>query len=210
MSDLSIVDIKKQLTNLLPDEKYRKKCFLYFVESIHEAHSYGQNKWGVYSNKQKIRLLVGNLILLTIHKKGIWISLDKQSLNESKERYLMVSNSKHWEWETDKYSEYNPIPSKHIVSVNGYYRPSNNDLDMWPIIKELHFNYIKKVSTAYKQLKITSQVKHSNNLIRYLKEELNITDIPTPSYHGIDFTTADEIPLEDKEGLFEGGIKQGD
>lgn len=65
--------------------------------------------------------------------------------------------------------------------MNGYYTPSSSDLEILPIIRDLHFTYIKKVAKHYTWLNYKSQPKHSKELIEYLKKEFG-QDIPSPKY----------------------------
>lgn len=163
---------------LLPNEKNRKICLSLFLEALIKANSFGSNKWGVYyqSDGIGIRLLVGNLIVFTIHKGEIWLALDKQLLKESKAKQNLLENCLSWRWDTGRYSEYKPVPSK-----NGYYLPSKDDLQIWPTIRDLHFAYIQKVAQKYEWLNIRSQTKHAPDLLSYMRIELK-KDIPNPSY----------------------------
>lgn len=202
-SDTDINKIAEDLKNFFPDAIYRKMCLSRLVESIKEAHAFGCDKWGIYNYNEGIRLLVGSLIVLTIHKTGIWLTLDKEKLCENKKRYHELDSSKYWRWETGNYSEYLPVPS-----MNGYYIPSNDDSDIWTIIKDLHFIYIKKVAQKYQWLRMNSQPLHSDLLLQYLRVELNNNEIPFPNYKQTDFEIAEEIPDADKWDLYEGAKKQ--
>ena len=176
---------------LLPNEKNRKICLSLFSEALNKANSFGSNKWGAYyqSDGIGIRLLVGNLIVFTIHKGEIWLALDKQILNESKVTQDLLENTSGWRWDTGRYSEYIPVPSK-----NGYYVTSEDDLRIWPYIRDLHFAYIKKVAEKYEWLNIRSQRKHSRDLLNYISIELE-KDIPNPNYESF----PDANPIHDIE-----------
>ncbi|AKB17052.1 HNH endonuclease [Methanosarcina sp. WWM596] len=189
------------MESLFPDGEYRKLILSLFLEALKKANSYGSNKWGAYYYDEGVRLLVGNLIVFTVHKNGIWLTLDKQLLNERTDIWKLLDESDLWHWETGDYSEYKPVPS-----MNGYYTPSNKDSDIWPIVRELHFYYIDNVANKYKWLNIKSQPKHSDKLLEYLKHELGLRSIPFPNYGETDI--AEEISSEESSNLFEGAKKQ--
>lgn len=202
MTNSDIDELKEAMTPLFPNDEYRKICLRLFLEALNKANSCGNNKWGAYYYNEGVRLLVGNLIVLTIHKNGIWMALDKQSLNEMKDTQIL-EESHLWRWETGDYSEYKPVPSK-----NGYYTPSNEDLYIWPLIRDLHFRYIEKVANKYKWLNYKSQSTHSDKLLYYLKDELGLQSIPIPIYSDTEFETAEEIPANEDANLYEGAKKQ--
>ena len=55
-------EVKKVINELLANEENRKKCLYLFLESLKKANSYGADKWGVYYQDDRIRLIVGNVI----------------------------------------------------------------------------------------------------------------------------------------------------
>lgn len=176
--------VEKTIKSLLPDKEHRMICLSLFLQALNEANSYGNNKWGVHYRRDGVRLLVGNLIIFTIHKKGVWLALDKQLLNEKKDTRELLNKSELWQWDNGKWSEYKAVPS-----INGYYTPSSEDLEIWPIIRDFHFEYIKKVANKYEWLNFKSQSKHAPELLIYLKKELG-QSIPVPKY---DNTPGDKI-----------------
>lgn len=68
MKKPDVSQIEKTISSLLPDEEYRKVCLSLFVESLFKANTYGSDKWGAYCYSGGVRLLVGSLIVFTIHK----------------------------------------------------------------------------------------------------------------------------------------------
>lgn len=187
--------VEEIITSLLPDEGHRKLCLSLFLQALNKANSFGSNKWGAYCYREGVRLLVGNLIVFTVHKTGIWLALDKQLLNEKKEKWMLLEESGLWRWENGNYSEYKPVPSK-----NGYYFPSSEDSEVWPIIQEFHFEYLKKVANKYEWLNVKSQSKHTPELLLYLKNELG-QSVPRPNYESIpeDNIFSDSGALQDIE-----------
>lgn len=127
--------VESTINVIIPDKNKRKLYFTILLETINLADSFGSNKWGIYYMKDRIRFLVGNLIVFTISNRGIWLALDKEKL-ENDQFYL---NSGQWKCDSEDYPEYSVIPSK-----NGFYSPSKN-LTLWSLLKKYHFDYIRKV-----------------------------------------------------------------
>lgn len=168
-----------EVEKILPDEERRKIYLSLFSEALKKANSYGNNKWGAYCEDKRVRLLVGSLIVFTIHKNGIWLALDKKLLDKMTEKGISLENLEKngvWRWHTGRYSKYDPVPS-----MNGWYFPSSDNLDSWHIIKNLHFEYLRKVAQHYQWLISTSQPKHSKELLEYLEKELGHS-VPNPNY----------------------------
>ena len=180
--------IEQIVSSLLPDEEHRKVCLSLFVESLLKANTYGSNKWGIYCYNGGVRLLVGSLIVCTIHKEGLWLPLDKQLLDEKKDEKSLLEGNRAWRWEKGKYAEYEQVPSR-----NGYYVPSEENPDLWPVIRDLHFECITKAAHKCNQLRCDSQKKHSPELLAYIGDELG-QSIPGPDYSNTPRTNAyDEV-----------------
>lgn len=172
----SISKVEKVINSILPNEEIKEKCLSLFLKSIKKTSSYGNGKWGVYYLDDCIRLLIGNLIVFTIHKGRIWLALDKELLNDLNEERTKLENSRNWHWDNEDYPEYSKIPSK-----NGYYVPSEEYSKISSIISEFHFEFIEKVSKKYEKLNKRSQLKYTPELLYYL-EAVFEEDVPKPSY----------------------------
>lgn len=192
---------KESIRLLVPNDERRKRYLEIFLEAVEQADSHGSNKWGVNYGDKGVRLLMGNLIVCTIHKNGIWLALDKQSLGQTETSVL--SNSELWQWDIGNYSEYKPVPS-----VNGYYNPFNEGADIWPTIQKLHFTYLKKVAKNYEWLNVKSQRKHSDALLKYLQHELGQKNIPIPCYTTEEFKIPEEVRTDASRTFPEGLRKQ--
>lgn len=164
------------IESILPDPKARNQYLTIFLESILEANKYGANKWGAYYTNDKIRLLVGSLIVLTVEKHGLWVTLDKQLFDKSNKEFDLLEHSDDWRWDTGSWSEYKAVPSK-----NGFYTPSENHPRIWPIIRQLHFEFIGNVSRRYGQLRESSKNTNMPDLLAYLRDTLN-QFVPSPVY----------------------------
>lgn len=79
-------------------------CLSLFLQALNKANSYGNNKWGVHYRSYGIRLLVGSLIVFTIHKNGIWLALDKQLLDGEKDKRNSLDKSELWQWDDGEWS----------------------------------------------------------------------------------------------------------
>lgn len=165
-------EVESTINSIIPDKSKRKIYFTILLEVINLTDSFGSNKWGIYYLKDRIRFLIGNLIVFTISNRGIWIALDKERLKKDQ----VNLNLEQWRWDIDDYPEYSVIPSK-----NGFYNPSK-DLSVWTLLKKYHFDYIKKATQKYEWLNIRSQKNHSSELLNYLREFLKC-DIPEPNYN---------------------------
>ena len=111
------------------------------------------------------------------------LALDKPLLHEPFKRHA-ISNSLGWKWDTDDYPEYNRISTR-----NGFYTPSDDHLQIWPVIRELHFVSIQKAAKYL--LREKSRYKCDYRLLDYLKSEL-ATEVPIPEYLS-HFNTIKEI-----------------
>ncbi len=136
-----IYDIENVINSLLPEAEVRKLCLSVLLESLIETNTYGSNKWGIYyiADPDRLRFLVGSLIVLSIHKQCVWMALDQQLLYELKEESDILKTSQDWRWDSDSLPEYTRIPSR-----NGFYMPSEDHPRVWPIIRRFHFTYVNK------------------------------------------------------------------
>ena len=215
---INIYEIENAMTSLLPDVRVRKLCLSVFLESLIEANKYGANKWGVYyhTDEDRLRLLVGSVIVLTIHEQGVWMALDKQFLQETRKELELSKFPEDWHWDTGRWAEYRRVPSK-----NGFYTPSDNHLHIWPVIRRLHFAYINKVATKFSQLREDSQRRHMPQVLAYLRQALN-QDVPDPIYvdsmmsqpnpiHEIEkyHPTYRNLPETEREAIIQSRIGQG-
>ncbi|CAK0743715.1 hypothetical protein CCP4SC76_1390009 [Gammaproteobacteria bacterium] len=168
--------VKSDLYNLLPNVESRISYLRLFAESIIFANSLGNDKWGVHRFQNKMRLLVGSIVVLTVHEDRIWVTLDEKLLQSSENYQNLLNHEKAWQWDDDDYPRYRMVSSK-----NGFYTLSERHSEVWKNIKTLHFEFIRNVSRSYKKLKITSQARHSPEAIRLISDELG-QPIPNPVY----------------------------
>jgi hypothetical protein len=158
-------EARQVICSLLPDTRVRRSCLEIFGESAGYANSFGSDKWGAYYETGKVRLLVGSLIVFTIHKDGVWLALDQELLDTSQELSVFLDNAEEWRWDNYDYPIYKSVPSR-----NGFYTPSNNHVEVWSVIKKLHFEVIARTAAKYEKLRNGS--KHSEALIAYIQSEV--------------------------------------
>jgi 5-methylcytosine-specific restriction protein A len=179
MSKFDSRDIANVIHRILPQEGTRKLCLEMFSEAINYAASCGENKWGVHSEQNIIRLLVGNFIVFTMEKGGVWFALDDQLLDSLEVYQALLIDKNGWKWDENDYPRYSQVQSR-----NGYYVPQKNHSTIWPVLRSLHFEFTKKAAKKYSQLKKTSQVNHNPAILDYLSSEIGKT-MPFPVYQTV-------------------------
>lgn len=208
--------VKRFVTLLLPDERSRTIYLSTFLESLKQANSYGSNKWSVYYENGRIRLVVGGHIVSTIQRdyvSKIWLALDQTLLSELKTERDKVNDSESWDWDDGKWSSY-----KRISSKNGFYIPSEDHSHIWPVIRRFHFASIREAARYV--LRRDSQLKCSYDLLAYLRVKLG-QDVPNPDYrdlHGANpiqdldefEATYKELPETERKAIVQSRVGQGE
>lgn len=158
-------DVRKVIHSLLPDAKTRRLCLEAFGETVSYANSLGNEKWGAYYERGKVRLLVGSLIVFTLEPGCAWLALDQELLEKSQELSSFLESTEDWKWDDHDYPRYKKVPSR-----NGFYVPSDKHEDVWGVIKQLHFEFISKTAEKYEKLREGTQ--NSESLIEYIRSEI--------------------------------------
>ncbi len=204
-----MMNVKKEaVKNILDSIEF--KIYLHYltilVDSIRYCHDYGSNKWAIYykHDQNKIRLIVGNLIVLSIEQQGIWLALDREILDKHKNYKDYLEKCENWIWDTHDYPSYSQVPS-----VNGFYNPSEDYIKDWNLIKELHYEFIRKANYKYSKINERSKLNHQKEIIEYLCHKLE-TFVPQPDYAIIStsFILAEELSNEDEIITLYEGAKQ--
>jgi hypothetical protein len=129
-----------------------------FMEAIEETKRYGNEKWSVTLMNDRVRLVIGQLVVFTLHKGKAWLVLP------GKDSPDFVAPSEFSGWETDSYFY------KSISSICGYYEYSDSyHEDTWPRIRKQHFKFIEMVSQKYKEVGKRSKDLHSPGILEYFK-----------------------------------------
>jgi hypothetical protein len=183
--------VEEVVVRLFPNETIRAISLSAFADAINQANALGPDKWGAYFLGDRIRLVVGNLIVFTLHPGRIRLSLDMKLLQESNWKRQFIETSGSLEWATGDHPEYKAVPSRNV-----YYTPNINHSELWPVINEYHFAFLVRVARKYNKLYIRSQRIHAPDLLMYLKEELQ-RFIPVPDYEysseDVGFSLPEEI-----------------
>lgn len=177
--DRRSVSVKETLDRILPEKNLRENCLNVFSECIICADESGSNKWGLHLQKNKIRLLVGSMIVCTIQDAEIWMAIDRAYLESENELEDVFNDSPFWRWDSEDYSEYTRVPS-----LNGYYSLNDKSLELWNTIREAHFEFIRNVATKFENLQTRSQDKHEPELLNTIQEILG-RSLPAPDLNSI-------------------------
>ena len=149
------------------------RCLAMFAESIQQAHRCGNSKWGVtHYHKDRVRLIVGGIVVCTLRVGRIWLVLDKvyQGTND----YTSLKDS--GDWAETPWVDYKVIPS-----ISGNYVPSHRHSRLRPLIERMHFSLIEKAADKYTKLREPSRKAHSRKFLQYLRDERN-QPVPSPDY----------------------------
>jgi hypothetical protein len=150
------------------------RCLTMFARSIEQAHQRGSSKWGVtLYYKDRVRLIVGGIVVCTLRIGRIWFALDKdyQSTND----YISLRDS--GDWAETPWADYRIVPS-----ISGNYLPSHRHESLVPHIERMHFSLIEKAADKYTKLREPCRKAHSCKFLKELRDRLNQPDLPTPGY----------------------------
>ena len=180
-------ETKHFMLSILPETGIREVSLGMFADAIAEANVHGRDKWAVTRTSGKVRLIVGHLVVCVLggdrpEHGPVWMALDKGLLRTPK-HHSLLERSRDWEWDARNYPEYPTIQSR-----NGYYRPSHKHSEIWPEIRKLHFESIRKAATETTMDPRTPR-GHAPEVLEHLRNELG-RQIPDPHYwqheHAID------------------------
>jgi len=151
-----------------------QRCLEMFAESIKEANHCGNDKWGITLYKDRVRLIVGSIVVCTLEAGSVWFALDRNFQGSTDHAFL--DKAVDWKW-TPRY-DYVAVPS-----MSGYYKPSTPGIhaQTWAKIKKMHFSLIDKAALKYRKLRAPSKKVHSEDFMDYLRQRLNDPTIPDPT-----------------------------
>jgi len=168
---MNTMEIRSLVEELIPEPQQRHAYLTILLEIINYAHTMGAEKWCVSIRDNKVRFNIGNLLISSLEKNAIWLSLDKnglESISTSLQERLNPG------WDNGEWAEFRAILTK-----NYYYRDSSKEL--WEEIKDLQFAVIRNACEKYSQIRSASKKLFSPDFIFYLKDELKC-DVPFPQY----------------------------
>ena len=168
-------EARQLVLSVLPEPGTRQKCLMVFADAMEEANRHCRDVWAVRHTTEKVRLIVGHVIVCTLKNRfehgPIWMALDKGLVGTSK---YPLERSGDWEWDNDRYPEYRTIESR-----NGYYSPSEGHAELWDRIKPLPFESIGKAANQTTMDPRTLK-GHTPEILNYIRKELGrqISDNP--------------------------------
>ncbi len=178
MKSSSEDEAERFVVSVLPEAGIRQECLTMFADAVEEAHRCGRDRWAVTRTAEKVRLIVGHVIVCTFRDRPehgpVWMALDEELLGTSNHRSLL-ERSGDWEWDVDQYPRYATIRSR-----NGYYSPSEKHAELWPMIRRLHFEAIRKAAD-HRAMDPRTSKGHSPEILRYIEKELG-RQLPDPLY----------------------------
>ena len=165
--------------SILRDAQTRRRCLEAFADAICEAHRHSEGLWAITCSEEKIRLQVGPVIICNIGDRHVgterlWLALDMDSLARSGSRSTF-EGSGDWEWGAGKWATYRAVPTR-----NGYYLPSEKHEEIWPEIREHHFEAIRKAAQRG-GLRSRTRDSHSPGVPEYLRSTLG-RSVPDPAH----------------------------
>ena len=173
-------EAKRLVCSILRDAETRRRCLEAFADAVREAHHHSEGLWAVTCLEEKVRLQVGPVIVCNIGNKRlgnerVWLALDRDSLGADQEALLAGSGD--WQWGVGEFATYRVVPTR-----NGCYFPSERHEEIWPEIREMHFEAIRKAAQRG-GLRPKTKVGHSPGILEYLKNALG-RSVPDPAYSG--------------------------
>lgn len=183
----TVEEVQALVERLVPDPALRVLVLSLFADSVDYIHAWGAAKWGAYCDSEhadRVRLLCGHPIVFTLHKEGVWLSLDAESIKLHGALDQALGEARGWHLDDGTapggYGDYERPPSKNI-----YYRPGAEHDRSWPAIAKLHFAYLDTVARKFGALYVSSQDKHQPALLAYLRRALG-RELPDPVYQASD------------------------
>lgn len=202
MPTKSLPEIRKLFEKLFPEQTSRLRCLFLLAESIKHAHCYAPDEWVVRlhpnTNPSKIRLIVGHRIAIQVWRGKVWVALDAKELKAIPQAVMLLNEAKSWQWEAK-----DDLVFKYTPARSGYYFPDKDpSREIWSVVRQLNFAFIKFVGKSKRHLYHSSRVKYEPAIIEFLHRELK-QPIPEP---GSDLELREEI--SEIEALYEGARRQ--
>ena len=167
---------RQLVDRMVPDEEARTAVLDVFASSIRQAHDLAPDKWSVYAENNRLRLVVGQLIVCTVEDNRVWLALDGAELERSVEYRTVLDEASAWMWDTDGYPSYKKVPSE-----NGYFEPHRAAAEVADLVEALHISFLKQVAATFDRLPNDSRSKHNPSVLAYLSESLEM-GLPEPSF----------------------------
>ena len=178
--------IGQLVDRMVTDEETRNAVLNVFASSIRRAHDVAPERWSVYAESNRLRLVVGQLIVCTVEDNRVWLALDGAALEQLDEKRHVLDAANAWEWDKGPYASYQKVHSK-----NGYFEPHAATTEVADVVSTLHNTLLENVSRKFTRLQRESKVKHDPKVLHYLEEILDL-DLPTPAFDFVEQATVEE------------------
>lgn len=163
----------------------------YFVQAISTSDALNPRSWCVYALSDRVRLLMGNLIVATITRGHIWVCLDGRTLDSDAGVVELLDTPNGFRWDRDDHPEYKPVPSR-----NAYLDCESASPKTVETVWRLHRAFLVSVGMKYKSLSARSVPSHDERVLRAIEQRLASSEaLPEPEFdrhRGWEFDDADE------------------
>lgn len=126
-------DLIAKLESILPDAATAQRHLSLFHQSVKYVRGRGAAPWAAHVKPDRIRLLVGQLIVMTVSAEWVWLATDDGA------DASVLSSLQSWEWDMTSDGRYKLIPSR-----NGFYRSETDAGGDWEHIRKAHFSFLKE------------------------------------------------------------------
>lgn len=159
-----------------PDPETRKMALGVFTEAIRAANSVSDALWGIHWKVERLQLLVGPVIVLSLETPGVWVALDAATLLGDATRLRQIENLGSWTWDLTDYPEYKKVPSR-----NGFLALDKTLTGGWATVMTPFVNYLSRIGESFTELHPRCQATHDPSLLVYLSE-LTGQHLPIPGW----------------------------
>ena len=170
MNSRSLDAVGAKIEAILRDPAVRATQLSIFAESLSYIHDQNPSGWLTHLLRDRVRLLTGRLIVLTLQDDQVWLPIDASADT------ARLSGLGSWEWDNASYPEY-----KRPLSRNGYYKPAADRRADWAQIQELHFAYLHRLLVRRRANDPRSVMRHEPLIADYLSGVLRRT-VPSPPW----------------------------
>ena len=208
MATKSLPEIRQLFEKLFPKRTLRLRWLSLLADHIRIAQAHVPDNWIVrlHSNRDGIRLIVGDLVPFEIGCGKVWMALDREQLDETPQGTVSLNSEQSWQWETKDYPVYKYVPSR-----NGYYFPNADPSEkLLPIIWNLNAAFIKRIGDKGRRLRHQSREAYQPAVLEFLRQELK-QPIPEPRILPIAASKIETVlpeEINEPENFYEGTRKQ--
>jgi len=150
--------VADRIAAILPNLAVRIVQLRILADSIDYLHERNESLWLTHLLPDRLRLLAGRLIILTLQGDRVWLAADPTA---------QLSHLSSWDWDTVSYPQYKRVPSR-----NGCYLPLMDPGGDWPAIQKAHFAFLDRVVLSLRKVDTRSTARHEPGIAAYLSAAL--------------------------------------